>query len=90
MKWLEIKDKNDLLPSLPMRGEWIEIFRLLEGGKGAWSLPMRGEWIEIPSFLSLERVLAMSLPMRGEWIEMLAGNDPQPVSPVSPHAGRVD
>ena len=36
------------LLSLPMRGEWIEIFGSGLGVfAGALSLPMRGEWIEI-------------------------------------------
>ena len=35
------------LLSLPMRGEWIEIFTILLSKGFIRSLPMRGEWIEI-------------------------------------------
>ena len=35
------------LLSLPMRGEWIEIYRKVYKYEYILSLPMRGEWIEI-------------------------------------------
>ena len=35
------------LLSLPMRGEWIEIWRGGSSSGGLMSLPMRGEWIEM-------------------------------------------
>ena len=35
------------LLSLPMRGEWIEIYAHPLTGEPIASLPMRGEWIEI-------------------------------------------
>ena len=35
--------------SLPMQGEWIEIFALDPSQAGRGSLPMQGEWIEIPA-----------------------------------------
>ena len=53
-----------------MRGEWIEIQPLVDGGRRRRrSLPMRGEWIEIVQGWPL--LLMASLPMRGEWIEIL-------------------
>ena len=77
------------LQSLPMRGEWIEIYRGGERVLTALSLPMRGEWIEIIVFEPRFEPLR-SLPMRGEWIEIyniVIGAGGQS---VSPHAGRVD
>ena len=76
-------------PSLPMRGEWIEIFTGSLLAPRFPSLPMRGEWIEIfsaASFWARRR----SLPMRGEWIEMAGVTAASAVTGVSPHAGRVD
>ena len=35
--------------SLPMRGAWIEIKRILQESIRVKSLPMRGAWIEIQS-----------------------------------------
>ena len=59
--------------SLPMRGEWIEIFNQYFLLKNRWSLPMRGEWIEIFSVNACGINLTPSLPMRGEWIEIELG-----------------
>ena len=37
-----------VFPSLPVRGAWIEIGRLMSSAaSSAWSLPVRGAWIEI-------------------------------------------
>ena len=55
--------------SLPMRGEWIEIFSVNACGINFMSLPMRGEWIEIYT-IPLTSTGYVSLPMRGEWIEI--------------------
>ncbi len=58
------------IPSLPMRGEWIEIcpspFEIVK----KLSLPMRGEWIEIVRIIMHFCTVVLSLPMRGEWIEI--------------------
>ena len=76
-------------PSLPMRGEWIEISKLNALVKPAGSLPMRGEWIEIPS-PDPQPGYQQSLPMRGEWIEIRTLCKVEVGALVSPHAGRVD
>ena len=77
-------------PSLPMRGEWIEIMMgHLHSARLLLSLPMRGEWIEIVK--EQDRGLGLgSLPMRGEWIEISAAVGESIQTVVSPHAGRVD
>ena len=73
-EWIEIKaagGRRRMPPSLPMRGEWIEMHiwkKMQEAGK--MSLPMRGEWIEMASGHGGARARAASLPMRGEWIEI--------------------
>ena len=41
-------------------------------------------------FSSKSCVRLLSLPMRGEWIEIALSHIGRRVSPVSPHAGRVD
>ncbi len=41
------KRKQEIILSLPMRGEWIEIKTFNMGHEYVASLPMRGEWIEI-------------------------------------------
>ena len=72
-----------------MRGEWIEIQPLVDGGRRRRrSLPMRGEWIEIVQGWPL--LLMASLPMRGEWIEIVGRAGSPGAGRVSPHAGRVD
>ena len=57
--------------SLPMQGEWIEIFALDPSQAGRGSLPMQGEWIEI-FFIKRISPHVVSLPMQGEWIEIPA------------------
>ena len=48
LKWLRGGKPVRSHPSLPMRGEWIEIAEsLLCATNGGRSLPMRGEWIEM-------------------------------------------
>ena len=55
--------------SLPVRGAWIEICRLLGTFRGGVSLPVRGAWIEI-SGAPMGRRRSASLPVRGAWIEI--------------------
>ena len=50
--------------SLPVRGAWIEMIRLVLLQLPLSSLPVRGAWIEI----ALQR--SASLPSRGAWIEI--------------------
>ena len=38
--------------SLPLRGAWIEIFRLADGSYQNESLPLRGAWIEITGVMN--------------------------------------
>ena len=46
--------RQNYLVSLPMRGEWIEIFIIrAKIEEGEESLPMRGEWIEILGFFGI-------------------------------------
>ena len=78
------------LLSLPMRGEWIEIFMVISFAVALLSLPMRGELIEIELFQHYVRSALRSLPMRGEWIEIFTSRSSVPGLKVSPHAGRVD
>ena len=69
---LKLNDNVPMLSpkrSLPMRGEWIEIYTIPLTSTGYVSLPMRGEWIEITSAIA-SNFAVESLPMRGEWIEM--------------------
>ena len=47
MKSEQCYSQREYGPSLPMRGEWIEISPKRPVAAGGLSLPMRGEWIEI-------------------------------------------
>ena len=75
--------------SLPMRGEWIEMYNTRVLFPLVRSLPMRGEWIEIVKSCNKYETLK-SLPMRGEWIEIVFYIYAKVRKKVSPHAGRVD
>ena len=59
--------------SLPVWGEWIEIFSDPRKGVAQASLPVWGEWIEISIALK-SRPHSASLPVWGEWIEIGMGN----------------
>ena len=70
LKYFIKKHLCRLLLSLPVWGEWIEIFLIQRlSPPGTWSLPVWGEWIEI---FSAERLSSVkrSLPVWGEWIEI--------------------
>ena len=57
------------MPSLPARGEWIEIDLSEQPPALPLSLPARGEWIEMNGSAAPVQ-LTQSLPARGEWIEI--------------------
>ena len=65
----------DKAMSLPMRGAWIEILRLLSDARLCLSLPMRGAWIKINA-PGAARIREVSLPRRGAWIEMACSSLP--------------
>ena len=73
-EWIEIdmsaSDDPYRITSLPVRGEWIEIYNMNYNEADFMSLPVRGEWIEIGSLRSLSECCFWSLPVRGEWIEI--------------------
>ena len=59
------------LPSLPVRGAWIEILpQPILARRPRPSLPVRGAWIEMSPHPS-NRGRVQSLPVRGAWIEMM-------------------
>ena len=77
------------IPSLPMRGAWIEISNQKEYRMSSVSLPMRGAWIEMRPF-ETGRKMSGSLPMRGAWIEIAGARQLYHFDSVAPHAGSVD
>ena len=70
MKCNRRPDKMDELPSLPVRGAWIEIRTLRPSRYRILSLPVRGAWIEIQRIHQRRKLFAQSLPVRGAWIEI--------------------
>ena len=58
------------MPSLPVRGAWIEIEYPTDKASINSSLPVRGAWIEMISLPSTSYRIRMSLPVRGAWIEI--------------------
>ena len=75
--------------SLPVWGEWIEIFQSRAPLSQAVSLPVWGEWIEIGLVNTLINN-RKSLPVWGEWIEMCNRYSCHFPLLVSPRVGRVD
>ena len=60
-----------VLSSLPARGAWIEIPKIVAHSAQLWaSLPARGAWIEIFLEKRFSPRGQASLPARGAWIEM--------------------
>ena len=56
--------------SLPVRGAWVEMERLLKKIRvGLSSLPVRGAWVEIPAPDRKKNPFG-SLPVRGAWVEI--------------------
>ena len=78
-----------VIPSLPVRGAWIEISMTMAICFSTPSLPVRGAWIEIFR-KPLRHCEAESLPVRGAWIEMLSDQMLSAVHIVAPRAGSVD
>ena len=77
------------MPSLPVRGAWIEISSVPLWLCRCPSLPVRGAWIEIWTRQTAFRQ-APSLPERGAWIEIALDGQRDVVHGVAPRAGSVD
>ena len=61
------------LLSLPPRGAWIEILKMLKVTGTLESRPPRGAWIEIDITKISKYCSSLSLPPRGAWIEIISG-----------------
>ena len=80
----------ELMPSLPVRGAWIEIASTILPFRPLMSLPVRGAWIEIRLSSVGELKIPLSLPVRGAWIEILSARGWKAAAKVAPRAGSVD
>ena len=76
--------------SHPVRGAWIEMFRLFLLHRRISSHPVRGAWIEIVENQVAALYGLKSHPVRGAWIEILKVFFLALAALVAPREGCVD
>ena len=91
LKYAKIYGERIMYLSLPMRGEWIEMYLNVPSCPSPLeSLPMRGEWIEIIcNYVMYRNTLCLS-PCGESGLKCQNPLLLVPSQKVSPHAGRVD
>ncbi len=90
LKWQGNRSGGARLPSLPVRGAWIEIvdgviFRLKLVGRS----PCGERGLKLVK-RRRNGTAIMSLPVRGAWIEIAGGQGNRRSAAVAPRAGSVD
>ena len=77
------------MPSLPVRGAWVEMSGNSASTGSFGSLPVRGAWVEMHENRVFP-VIEKSLPVRGAWVEIAVyGTHNVVADAVAPRAGSV-
>ena len=90
MKSCVVRELNDTILSLPVRGAWIEMLHPRGGCLGAMSLPVRGAWIEMPHPFCTAKTGSRRSPCGERGLKYSCYLENSDAAHVAPRAGSVD